>query len=109
MGLAPDTTFNTVYIFSANENNVFRPAFNTNCTKNEMSVSQASLTNDQELFINKLLIDAANKKIAYTRLGYTYDYKGSDVFGLTQYALDSQYRTNVTTYSIDEFITSINN
>ncbi len=107
LGLSPGTEIKNVHIFQASAENIFRPAFNTDCTKKQMTLYQCDLTDQQEEFINKIIVDAANKKIAFTRLGYTYDYKGTSVYGVTQYATDPQKGSDLQTKTLDEFLTGI--
>ena len=108
LGLHPDTSVSSIVLFDATPENVFRPAYSTDCTKNEMSIKQCELSNSQKEFINQLIIDAADKKIAYTRLGYTYNYKGSDVYGVTQYATDPQNGKNISQTNLEDFLLSLN-
>lgn len=107
LGLHPDTEVNSIVIFDASYDSIFRPAFNTDCTKNDMSLQQCELSVEQEEFIHKLIIDASNKKIAFTRLGYTYNYKSTDVYGVTQYAANPQNGKNATEISLNEFLLNI--
>ena len=107
LGLSPSTDLTYAFVFTADPENLFRPAFSTDCTKKEMTSSQQEITVAQEAFIVSLMYDAYNKKIAYTRLGYTYNYLGESVYGVAQYATDINIYSDIKQYSIDDFLGSL--
>lgn len=107
LGLAPDTEITSVNVFTASNEHIFRPAFSTDCSISNMSSAQQDLTNDQKDFILSLMYDAYNKKIAYTRLGYTYNYLGDSVYGVAQYATNIDLATDKKSMSLDEFLNKL--
>ena len=66
LGLAPSTAAEKVIIFDIPSACVFRPAFNTDCTSGEMPDTQCALSDEQQAFIDSMIIAAAEKKIAFT-------------------------------------------
>ena len=83
---------------------MFRPAFNTDCTSGEMPDTQCALSDEQQAFIDSMIIAAAEKKIAFTRRGFSYNWKGKDCYGLTQFAANPAEGTIIAEMSIDAFI-----
>lgn len=106
LGLAPNTAAEKVIIFDIPSACVFRPAFNTDCTSGEMPDTQCALSDEQQAFIDSMIIAAAEKKIAFTRRGFSYNWKGKDCYGLTQFAANPAEGTIIAEMSIDAFIAS---
>lgn len=107
LGLSPDSNLNNAIVFTASPENLFRPAYSTDCSKKDMASTQQELTQQQKEFITALMYDAYNKEIAYTRLGYTYNYLGESVYGVAQYAININHASDVKEYNLDDFFKSI--
>lgn len=108
LGLSPDFAGSQMILFDIPAAKVFRPAYETNCQEDTMSLSQCTLTADQQAFMNALLLDAADKKLAYTRLGYTYNYLNTNIYGVSEFAADPADGTLVRELTLDECLTLLN-
>lgn len=92
MGVDPNKAHTHISSFYVNPNDLFRPAFEPDITK---QISELSLAKDADPeFVSWFKSNTyysyfeANPKLPWTRLGYTYDWKDSDDhYGLSEFIL----------------------
>lgn len=111
MGVDPDKAHTHISAFYVNPNDMFRPAYMPDITKQISEISlPADVSKDFENWFKDNIYYSyftANPKLPWTRLGYTYDWAPNcDEYGLSEFVLKKQSEISIVkTLQVEEFYT----
>lgn len=105
LGVHEDEGYTGFTAFWVSPQDVIRPAFVTDVTK-QMENDYSLVTGDwKEWFDANILYSYFESDYPWTRLGYTYDWGGTQEYGLTEFLVREPAKTEIAfTYTTEEFV-----